>query len=381
MIRRLALCLMCCALAPLPAAAADAVAQARAAVSAMQQAARQLQDATGADDRVAALSATVRGYETGLAALREGMRQLAVEEAAETGALAAERTRLSRLIGVLVALERGPAPLRLLHPSGPVGAVRAGMILADVAPALERRAAEVMRRLERLAILRSLRAVALNELRAGLESAQTARAALSQAVARRSSVPAPEAQARAARLAALARDARTLAEFAESLGRAPRPPGAGAEEFAALKGRLPLPVRGRILRRPGEADAAGIRRPGLVLAVPARALVTAPATGTLRYRGPLLNYGNVILLETAPDILLVLAGLDVVYPDNAGIVDAGAPLGLMPGEAPVSAEFLVEAGKTEGASLSETLYIEIRKNGEAVDPMDWFDTGRQQESQ
>lgn len=76
---------------------------------------------------------------------------------------------------------------------------------------------------------------------------------------------------------------------------------------------LPLrrPVAGCFLRQAGEADAAGIARPGLVTAAEAGAPVTAPAPapGTLCVAGPLLHYGNVIIMEPVPELLAVFAGL------------------------------------------------------------------------
>lgn len=370
---------ICLSLAVTPAGALaqeDAAAvQARAAVVLMQAAAERLEAAEGTRDRVAALTATVHAYEEGLAALREGLRAVSIAEEAERRALAAEEVRIATLLGVLSGIERTPTAPRLLHPAGPVGAARAGMMLAEAAPALETRVRALRARVERLALMAALRSEAHEVLRAGLADVQAARAGLSRAMAERLAPAAPLAEARAARLAALARDARTLEEFAASLEQGGTPAASSGEAVR----HLPFPVRGRLLRAPGEADAAGVRRPGFVLATPPRALVTAPATGTLAYAGPLLDYGRVALIETAPGILLVFAGLDLVYPQPGAIVRAGEALGLMPGRVPSSEEFLAEMGKSEGASLGETLYIEVRKDGRPVDPREWFDTGAQQE--
>jgi len=127
-----------------------------------------------------------------------------------------------------------------------------------------------------------------------------------------------------------------------------------------------------ILRRPGEADAAGIRRPGLVVATPARALVVTPLAATIRYRGPLLDYGNVMVLEPRDGYLLVLAGLDEVYGDAGDILPAGTPVGLMGGSAPDADAFLLGAAEGTGTERSETLYLELRQGEAPVDPTIWF---------
>jgi hypothetical protein len=53
--------------------------------------------------------------------------------------------------GVLQSIQSAPGPLLLLHPDGPVGTARAGMIVADVTPAVAREAQALRAQLEELA--------------------------------------------------------------------------------------------------------------------------------------------------------------------------------------------------------------------------------------
>ena len=146
--------------------------------------------------------------------------------------------------------------------------------------------------------------------------------------------------------------------------------------IAGRKGDLPLPVQGRILRRAGEEDAAGLARPGIVLAARPRALVTTPAAATVRYRGPLLDYGNVIILEPQTGILLVLAGLDVVYGETGQVLPGGSPVGLMGGAGAGDDVVQTGTGTETGARQTETLYIELREDNTPVDPLEWFRTDK-----
>ena len=72
-----------------------------------------------------------------------------------------------------------------------------------------------------------------------------------------------------------------------------------------------MPVQGKVIRYFNEADAAGIKRPGIVVATRQRVGRT-PTAATIRYRGPLLDYGLVSILEPQQDILYILAGLSTV---------------------------------------------------------------------
>ena len=66
--------------------AQDAAAQLRAAVA-------KLADAVSADDQVVALTEVIRGYEQGLAALRDGLRQASAREAELSACRAAGRRK------------------------------------------------------------------------------------------------------------------------------------------------------------------------------------------------------------------------------------------------------------------------------------------------
>lgn len=345
---------------------------ARRAAEALDQAAEALEAADGARDRVQALTETIRAFEQGLSGLRAGLRAVVGREQVIRATFDAESARLAQLLAVLQSIEAAPTPLLLLHPQGPLGTARSGMMVADVAPALEAEVRVLRAQLEEIAALRSIQDEAAAHLEAGLRGAQDARSALNQAIAERTDLPLRFAADEAA-LRRLLDGAETLAAFARGLngivtdGTLPALP-----DFDRVKGQLALPVTGTRLRRFNETDAAGIRRPGMILATRPRALVTAPWPATLRYRGPLLDYGNVVILEPGANHLMIFAGLGEVYGEIGEILPAGAPVGLMGGDLPDVQAILSEAADRSGITLSETLYIEIREGGEPVDPDAWF---------
>ena len=345
--------------------------QAISAATALSSAVTEMEKAQTSRDRVASLTITIQAYEQGLSALRDGLRQAKVREASLLMQFDAERNRVGQLLGVLGQLEATPGPLLLLHPSGPLGTARSGMLLSEVTPALQAEVARLQAELTELRDLRNLQVAAGQVLERGLGVVQTARTTLSQAISDRTTLPRrftedPDA------LRSLLESADTLAAFADGLE--PDQTGDDAlRSFASAMGNLDLPTLGTLLRRADEADANGTRRPGIALSTRPRALVTAPWAGTIRYRGPLLDYGNVMILEPGGGYLLVLAGLETVYGEVGEVVGIGAPLGLMGGGGPQSStEFLANATDVAGIRETETLYIEIRKGTEPVDPAPWF---------
>lgn len=355
-----------------PAAHAQTAAeQATAASAALAKAIVGMQEADSARDRVSALTSTIQAYEQGLSALRDGLRQAKVREASLLLQFDSERNRVGQLLGVLGQLEATPGPLLLLHPSGPLGTARSGIIISEVTPALQAEVTRLQAELTELRDLRALQVAAGEVLANGLTVAQAARSALSQAISDRTTLPHrftedPDA------LRSLLESADTLAAFADGL-KLDTQGGDALRSFDSAVGKLALPTLGSLLLRAGEADANGTRRPGITLSTRARALVTAPWAGTIRYRGPLLDYGNVIILEPGGGYLVIMAGLGTVYGEVGEVVGIGAPLGLMGGGSDEkSEEFLANAADVGGIRETETLYIEIRKGTEPVDPAPWF---------
>ena len=349
-------------------AGADPVETARTAARALTEAVTAIEETGAAQERVAALAGTIRAFEAGLDLLRADLRETALREATLRRRFEAESAELSRLLGVLGAIGQVQADAgQLAHPAGPLGTARAGLLLGEVVPALADQAARIESDLREVAALRALQAEGVAQLQDGLELAQSARAALGRAMSERADLPKrlvdnPDI------LSALAAAADTLDGFARGLtGRSAAPQESPLRSFADARGTLALPARGTVLRRAEEADAAGVARPGLVLATAPGALVLAPWSATVRYAGPLRGYANVIILEPASDYLLVLGGLEMVYVEPGEVVAEAMPLGVMPGGAAATGRDAVLAGER-----TQTLYVELRHAGEPVDPGAWF---------
>lgn len=346
----------------------DPVETARAAALALTRAVEAIETAGAAQDRVAALAGTIRAYEAGLDLLRAELREATLRETTLRRRFEAESAELARLLGVLGAIGRVQADAgQLAHPAGPLGTARAGMLLGEVTPALADRAARLETDLREVAELRALQAEAVAQLQDGLELAQSARTALGRAMSERTELPQRLVDDPGI-LAALAAAADTLDEFARGLAtRSATARDAPLRAFAQARGTLPLPARGTVLRRAGEADPLGVTRPGMVLATLPGALVSAPWSATVRYAGPLRGYGNVIVLEPASDYLLVLGGLEIVYVQPGEVIADAMPLGTMPG-----GDTDATGSPVTGGARTQSLYVELRHTGEPVDPGAWF---------
>ena len=344
-------------------AAEDGAALAGRAAAMLAEAGERLSGASGAPDRIAALTETVRAYEIGLAALRAGLRQTAMDQKELSGRLGGEDAELGALLSMLQSVSRTSRTEALLHPGTAPSRVRAGMLTASLVPALQERATGLAEELRELDELASIRRAGIATLESGMADIRTARLALAKAISERTDLPIPLATDEAA-LEALINSAETLAAFADSLG---------SDEAPALAERdWQMPVLGEVIRTFREKDAAGIARPGWIIETSPLSLVTAPTAATVRFAGPMPGHGNVAILEPAARTLIVIAGLDEPLVRRRQVLEMGDPIGLMGGMDTSAQENLIEKGADSGQFHRETLYMEIRQAEVAVDPADFL---------
>ncbi len=353
------------------------VQNAQDAVERLEAASAQLSSAQTASDRVKALTETVRAYEAGLQSMRDGLRRVARRETQLSTQLAAREGEVADLLGVITTIETSTPPVLMLHPSGPLGAARSAMMLAEVTPGLQARVDALKSDLQEVQNLRVLQQNAATQLEDGLQGVQEARTALSTAIADRQDLPQRYVED-PIQTAILVASSETLTSFADGLAQIAESDGLAPQDvdISELRGSLEMPVSGLKLRGYGQRDAAGVVRPGILIATRPRALVTSPTAATIRYRGPLLDLGNVMILEPQPDTLFILSGLAEVYGDAGQVIPEGTPIGLMGGQAPEAGAILSLSSEGAGTDRSETLYIETRMENSPVDPETWFRIGQ-----
>ena len=345
---------------------------ARDAARELEEAAIKLVVAKGEKDRIAALTDTIQAFETALSSLRASLRKVASAQKDIKTRLDLREENISRLIGVLYSIGNEPAPAKLVHPDGPLTTARAGMLLSDVLPRLQRPVEQLKKDLEDLKTLETLQTDSSVILESGLRELQSARSDLVAAASSREELPRRfiEDPAKTAILIAASESIETFIKGLSIYGlddlAQPLP------DIEEKKGTLAFPVHGRVLRGFNENDAAGIKRPGIVVATTSAAIVTTPAAVTIRYQGDLLDYGLVSILEPQRGILFVFSGLEKTFGKIGEVLPEGRPVGIMGGK-PLSAQkILQEFVVTGGTYRPETLYVEVRVNEKPQDPLEWF---------
>ncbi|MBK8084322.1 MAG: peptidoglycan DD-metalloendopeptidase family protein [Devosia sp.] len=139
-----------------------------------------------------------------------------------------------------------------------------------------------------------------------------------------------------------------------------------AVPFAQARGFLAMPTSGVTVIDYGAGDGFGGISRGLSVVTRAEAQVVAPADGWVLYKGNYLNYGQIVILNAGQDYTILLAGLERVDVDIGQFVMLGEPVGTM------GSQTIGRAVATSAGVSRPTLYIEMRKNNEPVDPTGWW---------
>ncbi len=342
------------------------------AIEALDLATANLKNSKNSKKRIKSLSQAIQSYEETLAILRISVRDLTLQKSQIQNVLDQNENEIMELLGVLATIQKTPIAGQILHPSGPLATARSGMIISDIVPILHENVHQLKDQVIVLKQLAETQFKAQSSLQTGLLELQKAHSTLGRAIANQKDLP-KRFTADPEKLKILIKASNDLETFAASVQSiALNEPSVSLPSIRDRKGNLNLPVRGKVLHKFNEADAYGVKRSGIILATDPRAIVLSPTAATIRYLGPLLDFGNVAILEPQNGLLFVFAGMDTVYGEIGQVIPALSPIGLMPSKSgEVDKIFKTQANLYSG-KLSETLYVEVRSGAETEDPLDWF---------
>jgi murein hydrolase activator len=350
-------------------------------------------------NRLITMAETAAVQERELGAIEKRQSKLKAEMAKINLRLAAKQDVMAEVLAGLQRLENNPPPALVVAPDDVLGALRGAMIFGTIVPELRSAAQELH---DQLAALKSLRekfdaqardhAVALTALdasRADMGKLIEEKKALARAQSLELDAEKKRAEALADKATSLKQLLEALAEEkakAEAKRTAEEKARAEAERklqekllppqmaFSKLQGQVSFPAEGQIIKGFGADTGLGGQLDGIVITTSAKAQVRSPVTGKIEFAGKFRSYGEMVIVNPGDGYLMLLAGLEQTLATHGQSVKAGEPVGLM-GEKP--GKLAVSNGLTN--LTSPVLYVELRKNGKAVDSAPWW-IGKTQEA-
>ncbi|MEE8246274.1 MAG: peptidoglycan DD-metalloendopeptidase family protein [Alphaproteobacteria bacterium] len=329
-------------------------------------------------------AASAQRQEEAVSSLERRLAGLRAEEDAKSADLARRRAELAATLGALQRLSLQPPETLIASPGSGIDMLRSSLLLGAVVPSLEAQARTLRRDLTALAALRGEITSRRAELAAADGVLAKERRALDRLLKRKAGLQAraeAESTREGDRLTRMAEEADSLRALIVRLEverqareQAPPPapaPGAialtppaplelrpapPAQPFSATRGTLALPARGRIIRRFGERGEYDLPAKGITIATRPWAQVIAPYDGRVAFAGPFRGYGQLLIIEHGEGYHTLVAGLSRIDGEVGQWLLAGEPIGQM--------------GDGEGGRPS--LYVELRRNGEPINPLPWL---------
>ncbi|MGD0720448.1 MAG: peptidoglycan DD-metalloendopeptidase family protein [Roseiarcus sp.] len=347
------------------------------------------------------VTARVQEAERQIEAANGRLATLTGSETALRRSLDSRRGVIADVLAVLQRMGRRPPPAILVRPRDMTEAIRAAMLLGSVLPDLKAETLALAQDLDELAGLRRSIAAETETLAQRVQALAKDKERLTALIVARQNSQADAEQALGAqkdRAAELARQAATLKELIARMESEVGPAKAAAEAaraadeaaaaevltraaaagrkdparlrpalaFAEARGQIPLPVAGAIVKTFGAPDGYGGLEKGVSIATPAAATVASPIDGWIAFSGPYRTYGQLLIINASGGYYLVLAGMDRINVGVGQFVLAGEPIALMgDGSARTAAAAAIGAAQP-------ILYIELRKDGAAIDPGPWW---------
>jgi murein hydrolase activator len=325
---------------------------------------------------------------------------------------AALQRRSSQMTGVLTALERlawRPTEALMAQPQTPAETVRSAILLRAAVPQIERSVHDLKDEIDVMSRLRAditnqrqrigntalrldgehkrlkelwdrkstlqyaaiaeteaseqrVRQLAgeaqdLRELMQRLEEERQRRIleAAEKAAAEKAARDADLAARKAAREAEIAaqKAARVLENAAREAAEAK--PMVSDKPIASVQGKMVFPAKGNVVERFGQPNEVGVINKGISIATRKGAQIIATYDGQVAFAGPFRGYGLLLIIDHGEGYHTLLAGMARIDANVGQRLTAGEPVGIM--------------GEDEA---KPALYIELRRQGQPVNPLPWL---------
>jgi septal ring factor EnvC (AmiA/AmiB activator) len=332
--------------------------------------------------RLVDVGEAVQKHETKMSKIETRLADLRKRRDSLETKLLNDRKRLAELVLALQRIERVPPSAMMARPGSPLQTAQSALLLETGLSGIHKRAQKVRKRMSRLDALKGDILSKKRDLARVAQELQAKQRKMRSLVEKRKSMY-EKAQSRHKQekqaLRKIAERAEDMKQFIDRLAEKNREqrrkrreqdqnstyqdrkndglrPGdtymPGSDTTMRNPGQTRLPATGRIDVKFGQKNNMGAISKGLHIQCRPSALVVAPISGVVRYKGPFKNYGKLIIIEHNKNYHSLIAGIDKVDTVVGRKVVAGEPIGRM----------------SNRDDEKHQLYYELRHQGNPVNP-------------
>lgn len=315
--------------------------------------------------KMVSAAGSIQEQEESLNRLEQKLREFEAQQELMKQRLEIRKMQRIKVLAALQNLAWKPTEALLAQPLPPEDTLRSALLLREAVPRLEYSTEGLRKDLAKIASLTTaIRAqyAQIKTMAKRLEQKHRNMDGLIKKKSKLQSTFASESTRQKEKANSLAKQARDLKDLLSRLDEESKrqrqlrkETGVPAGAFMAARGKIPYPVRGNIIKKYGEMTESGITSKGLIMRTRQNAQVIAPYDGTVLFAGPFRGYGELLIIEHGDGYHTLLAGIGRLDTSVGQSLLAGEPVGIMV------------------ADSTPTLYIELRRNGQPINPTHWLD--------
>lgn len=314
--------------------------------------------------KMVSAASSIQEQEESLGRLEEKLKEFEDQQAFMKNRLEVRKMQRVKVLAALQNLAWKPTEALLAQPLEPQDTLRSALLLREAVPRLEYSTEGLRKDLTKIASLTTaIRAqyAQIKTMAKRLESKRRNMNVLIQKKTKLQSTFASESTRAKEKASSLARQASDLKDLLARLDaesarqrKLHNTMGIPTGAFMAARGNIPFPVKGNIIKKYGEMTDSGLSSKGITIKTRPNAQVISPYDGTVLFAGPFRGYGELLIIEHGDGYHTLLAGIGRLDTSVGQSLLAGEPVGIMV------------------ADSNPSLYIEIRKNGQPVNPSTWL---------
>ena len=315
-----------------------------------------------AEQQIGRLARKLRVLEGRLARQKASLDELHKEQAQQQRALAEQRRALARQVNAAYAMGRQERLKILLNQQDPATVSRMMVYYDYLNRARAQKMDNIRRQMERLAQTEYEIQLEQRQLAYLQKEQQDELAAMRESQALRQDVVARltrELQDQGRQLDRLQADERDLKTLIRGLEEALADiPASHPQqiEFAGLRGRLPWPARGRIVKRFGAPKLGNLVWDGVMISAPEGQEVRAVHHGRVAFADWLRGFGLLLIVDHGDGYMTLYGHNQSLFKEAGDWVEVNEPVALV---------------GSSGGQEQAGVYFGIRHQGRAVNPAKW----------